>query len=93
MHFKGDYDERYLAKKHVQNILRILQRILTVRSQHFKVYRVPQKKLRAYCTTKEDAKAGRNNRPDDKFLTGQTSTGAFDFDQIGPRRPTLAKSM
>lgn len=32
VHFKGDYDERYLAKKHVQNILRILQRILTVKN-------------------------------------------------------------
>ena len=37
--------------------------------------------------------AGKNNRPEDKFLTGQTSTGNFDFDQVGTRRPTLPKNM
>ena len=46
VHFKTDYDERYLAKKHVSNILRILQRIMTVRGMMFKAYRVPEKKLR-----------------------------------------------
>ena len=69
IHFKTDYDERYLAKKHTNNILRVLQRILTVRGMMFKAYKVPDKKLRQYATTKDDAGKGKDKQPDEKFLT------------------------
>ena len=91
VHFKDDYDERYLAKKHARNIVRILQRIMTVRGLMFKVYTVPDKKLRNYATTKDEAAKGKDKRPDEKFLTEQTTGAEFEFDQVVPdRRPTLA---
>lgn len=49
IHFRGqEYDERYLAKKHANNIVRVLQRILTVKGCVFNCYRVPDKKLRTF---------------------------------------------
>ena len=69
MHFKTDYDERYLAKKHKNNILRVLQRILTVRGMMFKAFKVPEKKLRTHATTKEQSAKGISKRPDEKHMT------------------------
>jgi hypothetical protein len=68
LHFLGDYDERYDCGAHGTNLINVLKRLLKAQNGTFKCYKVPDKKLRKYNTTKKDHIKGNYIRPDDKWL-------------------------
>ena len=55
-HFTGDYDERYDAGKHYSSLIFVVKSILTALGNQYKVYDVPEKKLRKYNTSKREAR-------------------------------------
>ena len=67
-HFTGDYDERYDAGQHQEPLIYIVSSILRALGNEYKVYQVPDKKLRKYNTTKNEAKKLKFCRPDDRWL-------------------------
>ena len=90
LHFTGDYDERYEAGDHLRNLESVLKRVLKELGNTFKTYRVPDKKLRKYNTTKKDATKGKFLRPDDKWLIPEYSFEVFKYDLVdSEHRPTM----
>ena len=60
---------------------------MTVRGLIFKVYKAPEKKLRNYQTSKDNALKGKFKRPDDKWMTEQTSLEVLKYDQVIAEKP------
>ncbi len=50
----GDYDERYDCGAHGTNLINVLKRLIKAQNGTFKCYKVPDKKLRKYNTSKKD---------------------------------------
>ena len=92
LHFKDDYDERYRCGKHFRNIQKILIKLLTITSIHFKFYNVPDKKLSKYTTVKKDAEKGKMRRPEDKyeaFPPESMSALNYDLNVDTTERPSM----
>ena len=90
LHFTGDYDERYEAGDHIRNLESVLKRVLKELGNTFKTYRVPDKKLRKYNTTKKDATKGKFLRPDVKWLIPEYEFEVFKYDLVdSEHRPTM----
>ena len=90
-HFTGDYDERYDAGEHQESLVYVVKSLLRASGNEYKVYKVPDKKLRKYHTTKKEASKLKFCRPDPKWLVNDdhdaTRTG---FDQVASlHRPTM----
>ena len=67
-HFTGDYDERYDATDHQTSLIFAVKSLLKANGNIYKVYAVPEKKLRKYNTSKREARKLKFLRPDDRWL-------------------------
>ena len=63
IHVNNSYDDRMNCLEHKNNIWKVLVQLKMANKSDFLQYNVPQKKLRAFATTKNQAKNGKYIRP------------------------------
>ena len=90
IHFEGDYDERYEAGEHLENIQNVIKKFMTISSFPFKTFQVPDKKLRKYNTSKKEAKKGKYCRPIEKWLVPNFDLPNLKYSLVTSQyRPTM----
>ena len=90
VHFMGDYDERYEAGEHLENIQNVIKKFMTISTFPFKSFEVPDKKLRKYNTSKKEAAKGKFCRPDEKWLVPDFDLPNFKYSLVTSQyRPTM----